>query len=94
MQATQQKALSRLSDEIAPLVRQAYQAKGCSMLINRESLTLNLANPGMDITSQVVTALNGKITQFAFDRERLDQPAPGAAPRPAAAAPAAAAPRR
>jgi outer membrane protein len=34
----------------------------------------------MDITPQVVTALNAKITQFAFDRERLDQPqAAGAA---------------
>jgi hypothetical protein len=27
----------------------------------------------MDITPQVVTALNAKITQFPFDRERLDQ---------------------
>ena len=36
------------------------------------------------------TALNGKITQFAFDRERLDQAQPTA---PAATAPAAA-PRR
>jgi outer membrane protein len=31
----------------------------------------------MDITPQVVTALNAKITQFAFDRERLDQQAGG-----------------
>lgn len=96
MQRTQEKALGRLSDEIAPLVRTSYQAKGCSMLINRESLTLDLANPAMDITPQVVTALNAKITQFTFDRERLDQAAPGpaAAPRPAAPAAPAAAPRR
>jgi outer membrane protein len=40
----------------------------------------------MDITTSVVTGLNAKITQFAFDRERLDQAAP--APAPAAAAPA------
>lgn len=97
MQRTQEKALGRLSDEIAPLVRQTYQAKGCSLLLNRDALTLNLANPAMDITPQVVAALNAKITQFTFDRERLDQPAPApaAAPRPAAPAPAAApAPRR
>jgi len=94
MQRTQEKALGRLSDEIAPLVRTSYQARGCSILLNREALTLNLANPAMDITAPVVTALNAKITQFTFDRERLDQTAsnPGAA-RPAAPA-AAPAPRR
>jgi outer membrane protein len=71
-----------------PLIRQAYQAKGCSMLINRNSIILG--NPASDISQQVVTALNGKITQFAFERERLDQQAgaPAAAARPAAPAPA------
>ncbi len=86
MQRTQEKAFGRLNEEISPMVRQAYQAKGCSMSINREALTLNLANPAMDITLQVITALNAKITQFAFDRERLDPSAAGTAP--------AAAPRR
>ena len=95
MQRTQEKALGRLSDEIAPLVRASYQAKGCSLLLNRDALTLNLFNPAMDVTPQVVTGLNAKITQFAFDRERLDQPAPGAGgARPAAPAGAAPAPRR
>ena len=93
MQRTQEKALGRLSNELSPLVRTAYQAKACSMLINREALTLDLANPSMDITPAVVTALNAKITQFTFDRERLDQPAaPTAAARPPVPAPAAAAP--
>jgi outer membrane protein len=36
-----------------------------------------IANPEMDLTSQAVTALNAKITQFTFDREHLDT---GAAP--------------
>lgn len=94
MQRTQEKAFGRLNDEISPMVRQAYQAKGCSMAINREALTLSLANPAMDLTPQVVAALNAKITQFTFDRERLDQPAPGAATAPRATPPAAAAPRR
>jgi len=35
----------------------------------------------MDITQPLVTALNAKITQFAFDRERLDQQASGAQTR-------------
>jgi outer membrane protein len=78
IQATEQKALARVGQEMEPLIRQAYQQKGCSILINRQALVLG--NPAMDITPAVVTALNGKITQFAFDRERLDQAAAAAAP--------------
>jgi outer membrane protein len=87
MQATEQKALSRVGDEMEPMIRQAYQQKGCSVLLQRTAVVI--ANPAMDITPQVTTALNGKITQFAFERERLDQAVatPAAtAPRPAAPA--------
>lgn len=85
MQATEQKALARVGDEMEPMIKQAYQQKNCSVLLQRSAVVL--ASPAMDITPQVTTALNAKITQFAFDRERLDQPAPtaAAAPRPAAA---------
>ena len=86
IQATEQKAVNRVGVEMEPLIRQAYQQKQCSVLINRNSVVL--ANPAADITQAVVTALNAKITQFTFDRERLDQA------RPPAAAPAAAAPRK
>jgi len=86
MQATEQKALGRVGDEMEPMIRQAYQQKNCAVLLQRNAVVL--ANPAMDITPQVTAALNAKITQFAFDRERLDQPvaAPAAAPRPAAPA--------
>jgi Skp family chaperone for outer membrane proteins len=77
LQATQQKALNRVSQEMEPVVRQAYQQRQCSVLLQRDAVVL--ANPAMDVTPAVVTALNAKITQFAFDRERLDQPAPAAA---------------
>jgi len=94
IQATEQKAISRVGAEMEPLIRQAYQAKGCSMLVNRNSIILG--NPASDVTQQVVTALNGKITQFAFERERLDQQAasPATAARSAAPAPAPAQPQR
>jgi outer membrane protein len=85
IQATEQKAFNRVGAEMEPLIRQAYQGKQCSMLINRNSIILG--NPASDITQQVVTALNAKISQFTFDRERLDQAQPGAAPAAAAAAP-------
>ena len=80
VQATEQKALARVGDEMEPLIRQVYQQKGCSVLLQRTAVVI--ANPAMDITPQVVTALNAKITQFAFDREHLDQAV--AAPPPAA----------
>ncbi len=80
IEATEQKAYARVGTELDPAVRVAYQAKGCALLLDRQAVMLG--NPSMDITPQVVTALNGKITQFTFDRERLDA-------APAAAAPAA-----
>lgn len=73
VQATQQKALARVGQELDPVIRQVYQQKQCSMLLSRDALVI--ANPAMDITPQVVTGLNAKIVQFAFDRERLDQAA-------------------
>jgi len=76
VQATQQKALSRVGQELDPIIRTAYQGKQCSLLMSRDAVVI--ANPAMDLTPAVVTGLNGKITQFAFDRERLDQAAPAA----------------
>nr|WP_293681544.1 OmpH family outer membrane protein [uncultured Phenylobacterium sp.] len=91
LQLTEQQAVGRVMNELEPIVRDAYQKKGCALLINRQALVLP-ANPTMDITGQVTTALNAKITTLTFDRARLDQPAPAAAAARPAAAPAA--PRR
>jgi Skp family chaperone for outer membrane proteins len=88
--ATQQKQFQRVLQEAQPFIRQAYQAKNCSILLNAEAVAFGLGNPASDITGQVVTGLNSRITQLTFDRERLDTaPAAGqagAAPRPAAPA--------
>jgi len=92
MQATEQQALGRVANEMQPLVAQAAQQKACSLVLARGGVVA--VNPAMDITPGVVTALNAKITQFAFDRTRLDQPqaaatappvtqTPAQAPRPA-----------
>jgi Skp family chaperone for outer membrane proteins len=71
VQATEQKAVGRIQQEMAQPITQVYQQRACSLLLQRTAVVI--ANPAMDITPQVVTALNAKITQFAFDRERLDQ---------------------
>lgn len=78
--ATEQKAVGRVGQEMEPLIRQVYQQRTCSVLFQRTAVVI--ANPAMDITPQVITALNAKITQFAFDRERLDQGAPTAGGAP------------
>jgi len=79
-QATRDKALGRIYQEMEPVVRQVYQTQHCSILINREAVVV--PNPAMDISGQIATALNAKITQFPFDRERLDTAPAGAAPAP------------
>jgi outer membrane protein len=78
MQATQQQAVGRVLNEMKPMIAQAAQAKNCAIVVDRSSVIL--VNPAMDLTPAVVTALNGKFTQFAFDRTRLDQQQAGAAP--------------
>lgn len=78
--ATEQKVKVRLLQEMDAPIHQAYSQKGCGMLINRDAVVL--ANPAMDITPQVTAALNAKISQFAFDREHLDQPATASAGAP------------
>ncbi|MGI8841215.1 MAG: OmpH family outer membrane protein [Caulobacteraceae bacterium] len=74
VQATEQKSLNRIAQELDPIVRQIYQQKRCSALFDKRSVILN--NPDMDLSSQAVASLNAKIQQFAFDREHLDAAAP------------------
>jgi outer membrane protein len=76
MKATQDKALNRVAQELEPIAQQLYQAHRCSVLLDKSSVML--ANPDMDLTPAAVTALNGKIQQFPFDREHLDTGAPAA----------------
>jgi outer membrane protein len=78
MQATQQQAVGRVINEMRPLIAAAAQAQRCSIVLDRSAVIM--VNPAMEISQTVVTALNGKLTQFAFDRTRLDQPQAAAAP--------------
>jgi Skp family chaperone for outer membrane proteins len=75
VKATQEKAFNRIAQELEPIAQQLYQARHCSVLIDKGSVMYS--NPDMDLTPGAITALNGKIQQFPFDREHLDT---GAAP--------------
>jgi Skp family chaperone for outer membrane proteins len=67
LQATYVHQLQRLGQQIEPLVRNAYEGHHCSVLLNGD--TVMAGNPQMDITEEVTTALNGKISTITFDRE-------------------------
>ncbi len=70
LQATEQKAISRVFQEATPLVADVVKQKSCAVVLDAQ--VVMAANPAMDVTPAVVTALNGKFTQFDFDREHLD----------------------
>lgn len=79
IQATRQKALLRVMQELDPVAVAVYQQRQCAILLNEG---VALANPQMDITAQVIAGLNAKIKSFTFDRERLDAPTPAAPTAP------------
>jgi outer membrane protein len=70
VQATEQKSLNRIAQELDPIARTLYAQHRCSLLVNKEAVMIS--NPEMDITTQAVAGLNARIQQFAFDREHLD----------------------
>jgi Skp family chaperone for outer membrane proteins len=77
MQRTLEKAVARINKEAEPYITQAFAQHNCSILFSADSVMFSAQS--MDITQQVVVALNAKFTQFPFDREQLpDQQ--GAAP--------------
>lgn len=80
IEATRAKALERISNETQPVITQAYRAKNCGLLFDRNSaLGGNFAN---DLTADVVRGLDARIQTITFERERLpEQPA---TPAPAA----------
>jgi Skp family chaperone for outer membrane proteins len=79
MAATEQKAFGRVLTEAEPIIRTVFQQQHCSVLFD-DSAVLMGSTSTVEITPAVVQGLNGKITQFTFDREHLDQ---GAAGQPA-----------
>jgi outer membrane protein len=71
LEATQQKAFSRVLQTAGPMVGQVVGQRSCGILLDANAVIVG--NPNLDITEAVITLLNGSLTQFAFDREHLDQ---------------------
>ncbi len=79
MQATQQKQFGVVLKELDPIMRELYQQRGCSVLVDGDAGGVRLVNPAMDLSSQAVVGLDAKIQTLTFDREHLDTQ-PAAAP--------------
>ena len=57
----------RIAAAIQPLATTAYEQHHCAMLLNGEAVMA--ANPAMDLTQDITTALNGRMSTITFDRE-------------------------
>ncbi len=80
LEATQRQQLQRVVTELNPVVISIYTAQKCSIVMEAQSLVA--VNPGMDLTSQAVQQLDGKMSTITFERTRLDQQAAAPAARP------------
>jgi Skp family chaperone for outer membrane proteins len=69
IEATREKALARIGTEMQPVVAQAYRARGCGLLIDRN--TVVGGNMSNDLTAAVVQGLDGRISTITFDLETL-----------------------
>ena len=80
IELTRQKALGRIANEEKPLIADAYRAKNCGLLFNRNSaMGGNFAN---DLTPDVVKALDARMPTISFDREIEPMKVSGATPSP------------
>ena len=72
--ATRAKVLERIATEAQPVIAQAYTAKNCGLLFDRNSaLGGNFAN---DLTGDVVGLLDARIQTLNIERETLAQQLP------------------
>lgn len=69
LEATGAEALQQVHQKIDGILRNIYQQRGCSILLNGESIYL--ANPAMDVTDAVVAQLNAAMPTITFDRKVL-----------------------
>ena len=71
LEATEQRQIGRISNELQPVLNTVYGQRGCGILFDAAAVIAG--NPAMDITSAVVTALDARISTITFERESLPQ---------------------
>ena len=81
LEQTRSVQLQRIGQQVTPLVSTVQATRRCAIVFDASALIA--ANPAMDITADVVTQLNSRMSTITFDRERLDAATPTAAAAPA-----------
>ena len=81
MQSTQQKQFGVVLKQLDPIMRDLYQQRHCSILIDGDSGGVRMINPQMDLSPAAVAALDLRIQTLTFDREHLGTAAPGSTGR-------------
>jgi len=76
MQETQSHAIQQIAQQMGPIVVQTFTQRGCSVLLNADSLSLYV--PGAELTDSVIAGLNVKMQTLLVERVHLDQGVPGA----------------
>jgi outer membrane protein len=71
LDATEQRQIQRISTELQPVLNTVYGQRGCGVLLDGSAVVA--ANPAIDITQAVVTALDARISTITFERETLPQ---------------------
>ena len=77
LRQTLAKAQQRIGGAMEPIARGVYESRPCSILLNGDGSVM-AANPAMDITDAVRAQLDTRLPSITFEREHLDQQAPGA----------------
>jgi Skp family chaperone for outer membrane proteins len=67
LQYTYQRQVERIGQVIEPLVRTSFEAHHCSALLNGDAIMA--VAPAMNLSGEVTTALNARMSTITFDRE-------------------------
>lgn len=74
IERTKQLAEQRFGDEARPLLLEVSQTRRCSIVLEMESMIL--PDLRADITPDVITAINAKITTFPIEKAVIQTPPP------------------
>lgn len=87
LQETAGRAQNNIMQQARPIFVEVFNARRCSLLLHSDAVLLR--GDSMDVTQDVITRLNAKLTQFPIDRVQIQLQAPQGAAAPAGAPPVA-----
>lgn len=68
---TKMNVLRRLNQEIGPVIRQVATAHNCTILLDTDNMVLN--DPRVDLTVEIATGLDARLTEFPIERAQMQQ---------------------